>query len=63
LHFALLSGIGQQYLVSFLQLPALASHWLDDLNTVHQRQKEMTNIAPPTLSEALVASLTTFVIA
>jgi hypothetical protein len=35
---------------------AIASHWLEDLQTVRQQQRKATNVAPPTFSEALAAS-------
>ncbi len=40
----------------FFRHPTLASHWLKDLQAVHQQQRENTNGAPPTLREALAAS-------
>jgi hypothetical protein len=48
---------------TFLQVSALASHWLDDVQIVRQRWRKMTNTAPTTLSAIQAASQSTFITA
>ncbi len=53
-HFSmLLSSYWSAGFGPFLQAPIIASHWLEDFRTVRQRQRKVTNLAPPTFSDAL----------
>jgi hypothetical protein len=64
-HFSLLlSSYWSAGFGPFLQAPIIASHWLEDFQTVRQWQRKVTNVAPPAFSEALEASQkkSTFVI-
>jgi hypothetical protein len=44
---------------TFLQVSALASYWLKDMQIVRQRQKKMTNAAPTIFSAGKAASKST----
>jgi hypothetical protein len=50
------AGIG-----TFLQVPALASHWLEDCENFTPRRRITTNTAPTTLSAIQASSQTTFI--
>jgi hypothetical protein len=48
---------------TFLQVSAIASHWLEDVQIVHQHWTKMTNTVPATLSAIQTASQSTLITA